>query len=933
MKKSLLLGLVALASLTASAVSVGDKVYTPKARYQISDETNLCSNGTFVGGDLTGWTAITADGTEAAAADMFTYAAADDFGPAGIQSVSNAVKQGISYSTSKLLTGHSYVLSMTITDPNTKTQGYNFNTRLADTFDNATYTGSVQMLNIIGTDGEGNTVEYGFPAEILPGSQTYSWAIPASDTQMTYEFKFIGWDTSLRISNVEIHEANQIVDDRTVVPVINYAKAVRDMYEWDGDLINDLNENINAVAEMLETEGTTPDEMEGALTDLQGFLTDFFKDNADDYLPNALDKLPKAASKVSKQGAIGNWKDDANRIHSNANDYYDLGHFQYSAGWGNASSGGRIGLVYYGIDLVPGTYIFSVDLKGNCREFVKNAWGINEGLEFADAILTVNNAADPENKVEVATTGRYALAPQRFTKNQLVFKVEEAGKFDIRIDTYAKGAYDGVKSGSVVFPFGASLYGVTGSKYSKAQLDYEQDVLGQVKAGRDNLTAATEFIADEAKSWGKAALQEVVDQYESVIADYEAKTQDEIIETYDETIYDASKGLEATTQDGDYYRLMASEVYINATKTIIAAVNEFKSENAVIDGLTAAIEAANKTLNTRLYGGATGKADFQEAIAGAVETEKILRADDYSEDNKIIVEAAIADLAAASDEFKQTIPAQSFKTIVDIDFNNEITLNETTAKFEAVGAAGKMVLPSYKPIEEGNSTDFSKGYLISEEPSLMNLLRVGNGQATVDFASVADDDKILMASFDMYFGSLTTKYAGFRLQNEIPAEVEGDASTFNDVCGLIISKYDGKANLNTFDVDFNANITSVGSSTASNDAIAAESNKTHFDVIMDMGTKKMYLTYSGAKGSFTTQEIAFEEVPSRFVLQSDYNNQDRRCWFSNLKIQTITVGTDAVQGVAEVNAAAPAVIKMAKNGVVLIKSANGTFTAAGAQVK
>ena len=59
---------------------------------------------------------------------------------------------------------------------------------------------------------------------------------------------------------------------------------------------------------------------------------------------------------------------------------------------------------------------------------------------------------------------------------------------------------------------------------------------------------------------------------------------------------------------------------------------------------------------------------------------------------------------------------------------------------------------------------------------------------------------------------------------------------------------------------------------------------------MDYGRKSMYCTISSVNGSTTSNEFVLEAIPTQFVLQSNYNNSDRRAWFDNLLIQRITAG-------------------------------------------
>ena len=81
----------------------------------------------------------------------------------------------------------------------------------------------------------------------------------------------------------------------------------------------------------------------------------------------------------------------------------------------------------------------------------------------------------------------------------------------------------------------------------------------------------------------------------------------------------------------------------------------------------------------------------------------------------------------------------------------------------------------------------------------------------------------------------------------------------------------------------------------------------------------------------TTAKQSFDKsVPVKFVLQSNYINNDRRAWFDNLKIQRVQAGVPT--GISEVNAAAKvkAPTKVLKNGRIII---NGKYAINGMLVK
>lgn len=101
-------------------------------------------------------------------------------------------------------------------------------------------------------------------------------------------------------------------------------------------------------------------------------------------------------------------------------------------------------------------------------------------------------------------------------------------------------------------------------------------------------------------------------------------------------------------------------------------------------------------------------------------------------------------------------------------------------------------------------------------------------------------------------------------------------------------------------------------------------------MILDYGKMAMYATINSVNGSTTSEEVAIDAIPNRFVLQCNYNNNGRRAWFDNLKIQRVQAG--AVTGITEVNAAAKvkAPTKVLKNGRIII---NGKYAINGMLVK
>ena len=109
--------------------------------------------------------------------------------------------------------------------------------------------------------------------------------------------------------------------------------------------------------------------------------------------------------------------------------------------------------------------------------------------------------------------------------------------------------------------------------------------------------------------------------------------------------------------------------------------------------------------------------------------------------------------------------------------------------------------------------------------------------------------------------------------------------------------------------------------------------KSHIEVIMDYGKRTMYCTISSVNGSTTSDEVVLEAIPTKFVLQCNYNNNDRRAWFDNLKIQRITAGSPSGTGIQELVNEEKKVVtpkKVIKDGRLVI---NGKYGVNGMIIK
>jgi hypothetical protein len=354
-----------------------------------------------------------------------------------------------------------------------------------------------------------------------------------------------------------------------------------------------------------------------------------------------------------------------------------------------------------------------------------------------------------------------------------------------------------------------------------------------------------------------------------------------------------------------------------------------------------AIDNAEAVLEMRLYSAAAGRDALQAAIDKAKGIQAQMKAAQYSEENAAQIVAENASLADAVEAFKNSIPADAMATLVDIDFENEAVQNEETQLYSVAGAAGSMEFSNWST--DGTGTQpFEKGFWSNGEQLWSGYIRIGNGTGTVEFdptvnGSMGND--ILKVACDFYVQGLSGRSLGFFLKNVVDGENGPEDA---EIFGLYHNFYNGTTEKNTCNVDISKIWAKAGGSY--NNASPADApeetltanplQKSHIEVIMDFGTNKMYCTISSINGNTTSEEVAFDAVPTKFILQCNYNNNDRRAWFDNLKIERIQAGAtdpfvDAIRNIQN-DAQNDAIYNL--SGQKVIKAQKGIFIQNGKKV-
>ncbi len=893
MKKRLLFALMAMCvAVSGFALEKGQFVYTPQGRFQITGD-NVASS-TFA--DFTGWTAT----SEAKAVDAKFIVKTDGLA-AGMNSVScvdapsaDNAGEGMYFKFVPTSSDAAYVVSF-------KMKGAALdhvrNRKPGDGYND--YRRDENLVVVAGCqDGEyiyplewsedGSVVIANTAEELSEEWQTFNYAIQGDGSVRTWFISFTTLATTIEIADLQIAPAMQFADLRQRDVMLNKLNAYKNCYEWSEDVWKQY-DGYSEVIESLKAIGDESGqaELDELLETAKEVLVEFQTGNMDDYLAGGTKNynyLGLGEDKMQKVSTMGIWNClPSGRGHWSVGAYADMGHYAGNTSWCWSDTEAPMGVTTK-MQLAQGSYVFGIESKAALREHpTSSSWTINEGWNPAYGIAYVVKIVDGVATDTIATEVK-GLESAVFTPFVVTAKVEEAGTYEIGMKAYCKDLYKTLTNGSVVEVKDASIWAKTNLKYKRLEYAYEEDVKEQITTGRDNLTKAAEYLADESYLWGKDALKACADSIETKIAAFEAMSEDEIIATFDKDIYSKSTS--------DSAGLYVFKVYQEATKWIIAANKEFVAENDTLSSMQSTIANAETTLSLRIYDTATGKDALKAAIAKAKEVQAQMKASQYSVENAAIIVAANAELNEAVTLFTTTIPAENLVTIVDIDFEKPAELDLETFQYYIIpGEKGSMLLTSFSEQAASDQVEYEKGFWSNGEQLWKGYLRVGNGTGTVSFDPTIDGSmgtNILKVACDFYIQGLSGKQLGFFLKDASDENIFGLYHNFYNAAGTTT---------NTCDVDLTKIWSQSGGSYAdASPADAVDSvtanplQKTHFEVIMDYGKGTQYCTVSSPNGSTTSGEVAIESIPAKFVLQCDYNVAARRGWFDNLLIQRITAG-------------------------------------------
>lgn len=746
-----------------------------------------------------------------------------------------------------------------------------------------------------------------------------------------------GTSAGVQVTNIGIYEATEVYDVRIIQNRIAAAKELMEVPDFNVDAAQDAKAELAGIIEYIEgaiAEGALDDASEA-----QGMLEAFEIEGLEPFLAVTSVNLQSIIPGLDI-ASLANWGRGANY---SANYKLNL----QGGNWGHLNTEQDVlrsaiqnGYAHtatynaYHEDLPAGKYFFTAEIRN--ANTGKTSWP----TEPVFNLETTCKYFIGEDSIEVGP-----IAGEDFQRFYIIGEVTEDGQFRAGVE------WPGVSSGGAFFIRNTSVRAFNldvvadvehiqafksymtqwnaatsgrknvSDKVGDPNYPWDQSVLTEAKAALDPV-----YDAQAAKGWSTA------DGTDAGIASTDELNEWALYQGYDE--------YSEPDADGNTSRLEYQLVrrYQAANNTVVAT-------NQVITDLANAIEAAKKTRNQG--SNLTGDRDtYKTAILAALEQLQSIRStttDATRVADSTALEAVRVQLAAATETFLASVVIKPF---VDIDFTDAAFLENTLAgetdeegnylgpqeAYYIPGTAGSMYFSTYD--EDNNSaTNYALGY--GEE--YLDVLRVGNGSATVyiDEANQPSETDAVRVTFDIYYGNLSGRNTGIELRN----------AANERVAGFSLNRYNGSLAYNDFnDVLSNGGtgmnllqyVTGVGSSSASNAAIVAESNRSSFDLVIDYKNQTLQGTIVNAKNGtnegaaqpFRT-DVADQKIV-KFVLISNYNNKDRRCWFDNLKISKYALA-DVEEDITE-SAFADWTPTGIQNVNAEVATMSGVYTLTGAKV-
>lgn len=615
MNKRFLLQVVGLLCAVSSfALSYGDYVYTPTARFKVTGD-NIVTNGSFTNQDVTsadfGWYA----NAEFATLGMDYWSVEPGAGPNGetvLQSISTdenaTLYQSIPYEATK-----SYIITFKIKGPE-------------DVMSEVT-AGQLNFINVYASEDGSATV--------IDGGQVATGEVIGTDwTEITYSFTDpveggkagflvinmgrLAYGT--QITGFEVREVSPVYDDRIAQRALNYCKALVN----SGEFTNGV-ENFNDVLSQMEAMVTDPSQsedqatMESLLAALDEEREAFLDENSSDvmsYITNgwvsSWPKFNNGDGKTSQgdwvfAGAASRWGHASGAAYGNYSfpSNYDLG-------WGTAT------IVKSGMK--AGRYMFAAEALA--LKYVKTAaagyYGANYAVKVDGFKMFVGN-----------DTTDCGTLDNRVFNTYFAFGNIAEGE-NLTAGMYFPGFEPGTGGGTFQFASKSlRILGVTAEQIAHEKLvsdihDQQVELLKRINLAKADLESTL--------PWGRDDLSAAI--------------------TVAEEAYEAS--LVYVSADGEDLGLDIPEDYANvvleAVRAMNSARNAFSTINVPYTNLVNYVAVAQASYDNEANAGASASA--RVALKEAIDAANAMIANVTSEPDADAFNTMLADLQAAVTAFE-----------------------------------------------------------------------------------------------------------------------------------------------------------------------------------------------------------------------------------------------------------------------------------------
>ena len=886
MKKKLLFAALAMScAMSSFALEEGDYVYTKTGRVHVTGQ-NLFETGST---NLEGWTDATSS-----AVNNEVWAVEPGAGPEGedvIQS-QNAATENAALARFFSLDPGQYVISYQIkaageTNSGTTTTGTTVGNNYMGIFLNTT-----GELNMAASTEEAPVVAVSSTENFTEDWKTVSYFITVEEGSFLV-FHLEKMSVGMQVTNFSVNAAEEVYDIRIAQNKIAFAKQLLNDPNFNtpeaaGAHANLNDEVIPTIEGMIAANGmddaTTAEDIMNSLNEalneyLDASSVNIAKNSYFNYVEDIRTVPSSNRGNISNGQKVGgfvlrgnNWFHQRGKDESGQRTLLDNPYWTKYIGYGQDNGPGSIGLWN---DLMPaGKYYIAATMR-NCTEVkAGKVWDLECAVK----------AFVGTDSIECGT-----IKGEDFVKFYFVGELKEGEPFE------AGFYWDGPHTGST-FQIGEfEIRSFNEVEDVIIRKDTWNKFIAQYNAmvsARDNVLKLQAKKKDY--PWDQSVLEAALNKYDPYYNDIISKGwitadgQDSGVATNDEladwTLYQGVEEYSEPTEEGAEPTRLTYQVvrgYQNAYNAVVAA------NKPIADLLAAINNAKSERNNPKNVNG--DKSVIDPVINAVTEVYKEIYAntnDERRQADEATIEAQIAALEEAIKAFKATTDVKPF---VDIDFSLGVQSDEAGTPF-AIGAAGQMALNPYSENNDEGSS-FALGYT----DVLTDVLRVGKGTAVVEFEAPADGD-ILEFNFDMWWGNLINRTTGIALQNANGTRVAGfTLNRYNGVVGY--NEFNNEANTG---MDINAYVTGIGSRDAANGAICVDNNKSTFKLVVNYAEGTVQGTVTNAqKGTCTGEPIKIQEMEdnkiTRFVITSDYDNKDRRCWFDNLKIFKFS-GAAGIQG-------------------------------------